>query len=146
MTERDNASLRNIEQRLDKLEDAHLAQKLSAIEKLEDARWTAHTEVHRMGQLALDEAVKNVNFRLGTMNELREQYDEERVEFVRRGIFDREFKILETKIESGMEKNNTRISMLELNQSNQAGKTAAYVSMAGAVFLGLQILVHFVWK
>jgi hypothetical protein len=145
MTEGENASLRNIEQRLDKLEDAHLVQKLAAIEKLEDARWTAHTEVHRMGQLALDEAVKNVNFRLGTMNELREQYDEERVEFVRSPIFDREFKILEGKLESGIEKHSSRISLLEQNQSNQAGRTAAYVSMAGGIFVLVQVLLHF-WK
>ena len=145
MTEGENASLKNIQQRLDKLEDAHLAQKLGAIEKLEDSRWEAHQEVHRMGQLALDEAVKNVNFRLGTMNELREQYDEERIEFVRSPIFDREFKILEGKLESGIEKHSSRISLLENNQSNQAGKTAAYASLIGVVFVVLQIFLHF-WK
>jgi hypothetical protein len=135
----------HFEQRLEKLEDAHLAQRLAAMEKLEDARWLAHQEVHRLGQMALDEGVKTVNFRLGTMNEFREQYDAERIEFIRKEVFNSEFKTLESKFESSTDKNSSRVSILENNQSNQAGKVAAYTSMVGAVFVLVQILLHF-WK
>ncbi len=143
----------HFEQRLEKLEDAHLAQRLGAIEKLEDSRWAAHKDVHDMGQRAIDEAVKTLNTRLEGMNEFRAQIYQERTEFVKVPIFDSkvqnfdsEYKILESRFETAMEKNSNRISMLENNQSNQAGRTAAYGAIM-SLFAGLlAVLISHFWK
>ena len=136
----------NFEQRLEKLEDAHLEQRLKAMEKLEDARWDAHREVHTMGQLAIDEALKTLNLRLEAMNEFRSQIYQERSEFLKHDIYDSEHKTLETRFESATEKNSSRISILENNQSNQAGKAAAYASIVGLISGVIAILISHFWK
>ncbi len=123
----------------------HLEERLAAIENLQDALWLAHRDVHAMGQRAIDEAVKTVNVRLEAMNEFRTQIYQERTEFLKVPIFDSEHKTLETKLDLLYDKNSSRISVLENNQSNQAGKTAAYTSVVGVVFVLLQIFLHF-WK
>ncbi len=123
----------------------HLEERLAAIENLQDALWLAHRDVHAMGQRAIDEAVKTLNVRLETMNEFRAQIYQERSEFLKIQVYESEHRILESKLDLVTDKNSSRITILENNQSNQAGKTAAYTSVVGAVFVLLQIFLHF-WK
>lgn len=123
----------------------HFEEKLLSVEKLEDERWRAHENVHAMGQLALDASVRALDVRLETMNQFRAQISEERGEFVKALVYDSERKALELKFETKFDSNEKRIGMLENSQSNQAGRTAAYVSVLGVAFAVIQIILHF-WK
>jgi hypothetical protein len=113
----------------------HFEERLASQQKLEDERWDAHEKVHAMGQLAIDASVKALDARLETMNQFRAQISNERGEFVKQEVYNSEYKAFEV-----------RVGKIENIQSNQAGRTAAYTSGVGIIFIMLQIFLHFVWK
>jgi len=123
----------------------HFEELLAAIQKLQDERWKSHDGVHVMGQLAIDASVKALDARLEIMNQFRAQISEERGEFVKVDVYGSERKALEAKFEAKLDAGDKRIGILENNQSNQAGRTAAYVTVTGVVFALIEIFLHF-WK
>lgn len=76
----------------------HFEERLRSVEKLEDARWKAHEEVHEMGQKAFDVAMARSDDKFDSVNKFREQVLEERSVFMRRDTYESDHKILEDKV------------------------------------------------
>jgi hypothetical protein len=68
------------------------------------------------------------------MNNFRDQINQERQDYLRREMYDREHANLAE-----------RVKNLEIVRGEQSGRTAAYASMVGVVVVMVQIVLHF-WK
>ena len=103
-----------------------------------DAALEAHARCenlrHEAGDAKIQKANEVLDYRLEEMNNFREQINQERQDYLRREIYDRENANLAE-----------RVKNLEIVRGEQAGRTAAYASMVGAVVIFMQIALHF-WK
>jgi hypothetical protein len=68
------------------------------------------------------------------MNNFREQISQERAEYLRREMYDRDHSVLAE-----------RVKVLEIARGEQSGKAAAYASMVALVVIVAQVVLHF-WK
>ncbi len=121
----------------------HFEEKLTSIENLESERWRAHREVHEMGQLALDAAVRALDVRLESMNEFRAQISQERSNFLPQQVYDTEHRALENKIDVKTEANEKRISVMEKWQSNMDGRFWMLGTLLTAVTISLNLAFRY---
>ena len=89
---------------------------------------------HAAGDAKIQKADAVLEYRLEEMNNFREQINQERQEYVRREMYDREHANLAE-----------RVKNLEIVRGEQVGKTAAYASVAAFAVIIVQIVLHF-WK
>jgi hypothetical protein len=89
---------------------------------------------HQAGDAKIQKANEVLDYRLEEMNNFREQINQERAEYVRREMYDREHTALAE-----------RVKNLEIVRGEQAGRTAAYASMVAFAVIIVQIALHF-WK
>jgi hypothetical protein len=87
---------------------------------------------HKAGDAKIQKASEVLDYRLEEMNNFRAQINQERTEYLRREMYDRERTVLADRVKS-----------LEIERGEQSGKTAAYASMVGVVMILVQILLHF---
>ncbi|MGA7080516.1 MAG: hypothetical protein WBQ43_10015 [Terriglobales bacterium] len=102
-----------------------------------DAALEAHIRMNDLRQEAGDAKMQKADavleYRLKEMNNFRAQINQERTEYLRREMFDREHSTL-----------SERVKSLEIERGEQSGKAAAYASMIGFVVVLVQIALHFV--
>ena len=89
---------------------------------------------HEAAAAKIQKANEVLDYRLAEMNNFRDQINQERQEYVRREMYDRDHTALAD-----------RVKNLEIVRGEQSGKTAAYASMAVFVVVMVQIVLHF-WK
>ncbi len=89
---------------------------------------------HQAAEARIQKANEVLDYRLAEMNNFREQINQERAEYLRREIYEREHSAL-----------SERVKNLEIVRGEQAGRTAAYASMVAFVVIMVQVLLH-LWK
>jgi hypothetical protein len=89
---------------------------------------------HAAGDAKIQKANEVLDYRLEEMNNFRAQINQERQDYLRREIYDREQSNL-----------SERVKNLEIVRGEQSGRTAAYASMIGVVVIMVQVVLHF-WK
>ena len=89
---------------------------------------------HQATEAKTQKANEVLDYRLAEMNNFREQINQERAEYLRREIYEREHSAL-----------SERVKNLEIVHGEQAGRTAAYASVVAFAVIVVQIAVHF-WK
>ena len=89
---------------------------------------------HEAGDAKIQKANEVLDYRLEEMNNFRAQINQERAEYVRREMYDREHVAL-----------GERVKVLEIVHGEQTGRTAAYASMVALVVIVAQVVLHF-WK
>jgi hypothetical protein len=103
-----------------------------------DAALEAHVRIndlrHETGDAKIQKADAVLEYRMEEMNNFRAQINQERAEYLRREMYEREQGALAE-----------RVKNLEIVRGEQSGKTAAYASMVGFVVVVVQIILHF-WK
>ncbi|MFY9647039.1 MAG: hypothetical protein WAK29_17805 [Terriglobales bacterium] len=103
-----------------------------------DAELQAHAQMdilrHETGDARIQKADEVLDHRLEEMNNFRAQINQERVDYLRRDMYEREHDSL-----------SERVKTLEIVRGEQAGRTAAYASTVGFVVVVVQIALHF-WK
>jgi len=103
-----------------------------------DAALDAHAQMddlrHASGDAKIQKADLDLERRLEEMNNFREQINQERGDYLRRDMYDRENAAL-----------SDRVKSLEIVRGEQSGKAAAYASMIGFVVVLVQVVLHF-WK
>jgi hypothetical protein len=103
-----------------------------------DAELEAHARMddlrHEAGDAKIRKADQDLERRLKEMNNFREQINQERAEYLRRDMYNRENAAL-----------SDRVKSLEIVRGEQSGKAAAYASMVGFAVVLVQIALHF-WK
>jgi len=103
-----------------------------------DAALDAHSRAedlrHQAGDAKIQKANEVLDYRLEEMNNFRAQINQERAEYLRREMYDRDHSALAD-----------RVKTLEIVRGEQAGKTAAYASMVGVVVVLVEVVLHF-WK
>jgi len=103
-----------------------------------DAALEAHAQMddlrHASGDAKIQKADLDLERRLEEMNNFREQINQERGDYLRRDMYDRENAAL-----------SDRVKSLEIVRGEQSGKAAAYASMVGFVVVLVQVVLHF-WK
>ena len=103
-----------------------------------DAAMEAHARAedlrHEAGDAKIQKANEVLEYRLEEMNNFRAQINQERAEYLRREMYDRDHAALAD-----------RVKTLEIVRGEQAGKTAAYASMVGVVVVVVEVVLHF-WK
>ena len=109
--------------------------RLIALEAVFYERWGGHTREHELLAEGLRAAKVDVDQRLDSMNQLRDQITAERGEFVRRDMYDREHATLR-------DAHDSRIKALETAKSNLDGRIWA----VGAVVAVLSIAFEFMLK
>ncbi|HSZ61020.1 MAG TPA: hypothetical protein VK828_04450 [Terriglobales bacterium] len=86
---------------------------------------------HQAAEARIQKANEVLDYRLAEMNKFREQINQERAEYLRREIYEREHSALAE-----------RVKNLEIVRGEQAGRTAAYASVAAFVVIIVQVLLH----
>ncbi|MGO9865019.1 MAG: hypothetical protein ACLPLR_15530 [Terriglobales bacterium] len=103
-----------------------------------DAAMEAHVRAddlrHEAGDAKIQKANEVLDYRLEEMNNFRAQINEERAEYLRREMYEREHTALAE-----------RVKNLEIVRGEQSGRTAAFATMVGFVVVIVQIMLHF-WK
>lgn len=99
-----------------------------------EAQGRAENLRHEAGDAKIQKANEVLDYRLEEMNNFRAQINQERTDYVRREMYDREHNAVAD-----------RVKTLEIVRGEQSGKTAAYASMVGVVVVLVQIVLHF-WK
>jgi preprotein translocase subunit SecF len=99
-----------------------------------EAQVRSETLRHDAADARIQKANEVLDYRLKEMNNFREQINQERQEYLRREMFDREHANLAE-----------RVKNLEIVHGEQAGRTAAYASVVAFAVIVVQIAVHF-WK
>lgn len=115
------------ERRVTEAEFRRLAAALEAQARVEDLR-------HQAGDAKIQKANEVLDYRLEEMNNFRAQLNQERAEYLRREMYDREHAAL-----------SDRVKILEIVRGEQSGKTAAYASMVALAVILVQVVLHF-WK
>jgi hypothetical protein len=115
------------ERRLTEAEFRRCAAALEAQARAEDLR-------HEAGDAKIQKASEVLDYRLEEMNNFRAQINQERAEYLRREMYDREHSALAE-----------RVKVLEIVRGEQSGRTAAYASMVALVVIVAQVVLHF-WK
>ncbi len=103
-----------------------------------DALLEAHVRAedlrHEVGDAKIQKANEVLDYRLEEMNNFRAQINQERAEYVRREMYDREHDAL-----------GERVKILEIVRGEQTGRTAAFASVVAFVVIVVQVVLHF-WK
>jgi preprotein translocase subunit SecF len=103
-----------------------------------DALLEAHVRAedlrHEVGDAKIQKANEVLDYRLEEMNNFRAQINQERAEYVRREMYDREHDAL-----------GERVKILEIVRGEQTGRTAAYASVVAFVVIVVQVVLHF-WR
>ena len=103
-----------------------------------DAELEAHARMddlrHEAGDAKILKADLDLERRLEEMNNFRAQINLERVDYLRRDMYDRENAAL-----------SDRVKSLEIVRGEQSGRAAAYASMVCFAVVLVQIALHF-WK
>ncbi len=99
-----------------------------------DAQARAENLRHEAGDAKIQKASQVLDYRLEEMNNFRAQINQERAEYLRREMYDREQAALAE-----------RVKILEIARGEQTGRTAAYASMVALVVIVVQVVLHF-WK
>jgi hypothetical protein len=103
-----------------------------------DAALEAHARMddlrHASGDAKIQKADLDLERRLEEMNNFRAQINQERGDYLRRDMYDRENAAL-----------SDRVKSLEIVRGEQSGKAAAYASMVGFVVVLVQVVLHF-WQ
>jgi hypothetical protein len=115
------------ERRLTEVEFRRCAATLEAYARAEDLR-------HEAGDAKIQKANEVLDYRLEEMNNFRAQINQERGDYLRRDMYDRENAAL-----------SDRVKSLEIVHGEQSGRAAAYASMVGLVVVLVQVVLHF-WK
>jgi hypothetical protein len=115
------------ERRLTNTEFRRLDAALEAYARAEDLR-------HLAGDAKIQKANEVLDYRLEEMNNFRAQINQERTEYLRREMYDRENAVL-----------GERVKILEIGRGEQTGRTAAYASVVAFVVIVAQAVLHF-WK
>jgi hypothetical protein len=115
------------ERRLTEAEFRRYAAALEGLARAEDLR-------HEAGDAKIQRASEVLDYRLAEMNNFREQISQERAEYLRREMYDRDHSVLAE-----------RVKVLEIARGEQSGKAAAYASMVALVVIVAQVVLHF-WK
>jgi hypothetical protein len=89
---------------------------------------------HQAAEARIQKANEVLDYRLAEMNNFREQINQERAEYLRREIYEREHSAL-----------SERVKNLEIVRGEQAGRTAAYASVVAFAVIMVQIALH-LWK
>ena len=89
---------------------------------------------HEAADARIQKANEVLDYRLEEMNNFRDQINQERQDYLRREMYDREHANWAE-----------RVKNLEIVRGEQSGRTAAYASMVGVVVVMVQIVLHF-WK
>ena len=105
----------------------HRDDALEAHARMDDLR-------HAAGDAKIQKADLDLERRLEEMNNFRDQINQERGDYLRRDMYDRENAAL-----------SDRVKSLEIVRGEQSGKAAAYASMVGFVVVIVQVVLHF-WK
>src|SRR5271165_7239148 len=95
---------------------------LEAYARAEDLR-------HEAGDAKIQKANEVLDYRLEEMNNFRSQINQERGDYLRREMYDRDHSALAD-----------RVKTLEIVRGEQAGKTAAYASMVGVVVVLVEVV------
>jgi hypothetical protein len=93
----------------------------------------AHQREHELEQLALGEARTNIDQRLRGMNEIREQINKERGQYVDRDVFDAKLGIFDE-----------RFNKLEKSVTQIQSANATWLIAIGVFFTLVQIVLRFV--
>jgi hypothetical protein len=115
------------ERRVTEAEFRRLAAALEAQARVEDLR-------HEAGDAKIQKANEVLDYRLEEMNNFRAQLNQERAEYLRREMYDRDHSALAE-----------RVKVLEIVRGEQSGRTAAYASMVALAVIVVQVVLHF-WK
>jgi len=115
------------ERRLTEAEFRRCAEMLDAHARADDLR-------HGAGDAKIQKANEVLDYRLAEMNNFRAQINQERGEYLRREMYEREQGALAE-----------RVKILEIVRGEQSGRTAAYASMVALVVIVAQVVLHF-WK
>ncbi len=115
------------ERRLTEAEFRRCAEMLDAHARADDLR-------HAAGDAKIQKASEVLDYRLAEMNNFRAQINQERGEYLRREMYEREQAALAE-----------RVKILEIVRGEQSGKTAAYASMVALAVIVVQVVLHF-WK
>jgi len=99
-----------------------------------DAHIQAENLRHQTGDAKIQKASEVLDYRLEEMNNFRAQINHERMEYVRREMYDREHAAL-----------GERVKILEIGRGEQAGRTAAYASTVAVAVIVVQVVLHF-WR
>jgi Rps23 Pro-64 3,4-dihydroxylase Tpa1-like proline 4-hydroxylase len=86
---------------------------------------------HQAAEAKTQKANEVLDYRLAEMNNFREQINQERAEYLRREIYEREHSALAE-----------RVKNLEIVRGEQAGKTAAYASVVALAVIVVQVALH----
>jgi len=86
------------------------------------------------GDAKIQKANEVLDYRLEEMNNFRAQINQERAEYLRREMYERDHTALAD-----------RVKILEIVRGEQVGKTAAYASMVAFAVIVAQMVLHF-WK
>jgi hypothetical protein len=89
---------------------------------------------HQATEAKTQKANEVLDYRLAEMNNFREQINQERAEYLRREIYEREHSAL-----------SERVKNLEIVRGEHAGRTAAYASVVAFAVIMVQIALH-LWK
>jgi predicted ATPase len=115
------------ERRVTEAEFGRLAAVLEAKSRAEDLR-------HEAGDAKIQKANEVLDYRLEEMNNFRAQLNQERAQYLRREMYEREhFALAE------------RVKALEIVRGEQSGRTTAYASMVALALIVVQVVLHF-WK
>lgn len=86
---------------------------------------------HQTAEARIQKANEVLDYRLAEMNNFREQINQERAEYLRREIYERDYSAMAE-----------RVKNLEIVRGEQTGKTAAYASMVAFAVIMVQIALH----
>jgi hypothetical protein len=115
------------ERRSTEAEFRRCAEALEAHTRAEDLR-------HQAGDAKIQKASEVLEYRLEEMNNFRAQIGQERTEYLRREIYDRDHAGLAD-----------RLKTLEIARGEQTGRTAAFASMVALLVIVVEVVLHF-WK
>ena len=128
MEERDNISLRRY------------------IEILIKEYKEAHKREHELLAENVSHTKENLEFRLETMNQFRNQINNERGSFITMEKFEAKMEMLERLLDNHYQSNERRISAIERTLANLKGRWIGITSTIGFVLFLLEILFRFVIK
>lgn len=128
MEERDNISLRRY------------------IEILIKEYKEAHKREHELLAENVSHTKENLEFRLETMNQFRNQINNERGSFITMEKFEAKMEVLERLLDNHYQSNERRISAIERTLANLKGRWIGITSTIGFVLFLLEILFRFVFK
>ena len=106
----------------------------------------AHKREHELIAENVSQTKENLDIRLKSMNEFREQILDERGKLVNVDKFDLNLQALNKLMETHFESNQIRISTLEKIIANLSGRWTATTAVIGILLLVLQIVLKFVIK